>query len=55
MAWHIIPIGDLKEHIEDTTCPCHPDVIFENEEMFIVHNAFDGREKVERLLEISKN
>lgn len=44
MALHIIPINDLKEHKELTTCECCPSVKFENGEMIIVHNSFDGRE-----------
>lgn len=41
----IVPENDLIEHIEhSTTCECLPNVIFENGEMIIVHNALDGRE-----------
>ena len=41
---NIIPLNDLKEHIEDSTCNCRPSLIVENGEMIIVHNSFDGRE-----------
>lgn len=41
---NIIPLYDLKKHIEDTTCDCCPEVEFENGEMIIIHNSFDGRE-----------
>mgnify|MGYP003402519020 FL=1 len=44
MAIHIIPINDLREHEELTTCDCSPKVEFENGEMIIIHNSFDGRE-----------
>lgn len=44
MAIHIIPINDLKEHEETTTCECCPNVEFENGEMIIIHNSFDNRE-----------
>lgn len=49
--WNIIPTNDLKEHIEDSTCPCHPRIKFENGEMIIVHNSWDGREFIEQLTE----
>ncbi len=41
----IYPINDIIEHEENsTTCPCNPEVIFENGEMIIIHNALDGRD-----------
>lgn len=49
---HILPINDLQEHEEETTCKCEPRVIFENGEMIVVHNSFDGREAVEMANEI---
>ena len=44
MIYHALPINDIKEHEEQSTCHCKPEVIFENGEMIIVHKAFDGRE-----------
>jgi len=44
MALHIIPINDIKEHDELSTCECCPSLEFENGEMIFVHNSFDGRE-----------
>lgn len=42
---NIIPIDDIKEHIEDSTCHCFPMVeILENGEIMIIHNSYDGRE-----------
>lgn len=42
---NIIPIDDIKEHIEDSTCQCYPKVeILENGEIMIIHNSYDGRE-----------
>lgn len=49
MAIHIVPINDLKEHEETSTCECCPRVEFENGEMIIIHNSFDGREKYEEV------
>jgi len=47
---NILPINDIKPHTEDSTCECNPDVIFENGEMIVVHNSFDGRERKEELI-----
>ena len=45
MVWHILPVDDTKEHIEESTCECLPQVeILENGDMLIIHNAYDGRE-----------
>ena len=46
---NIIPLNDLKNHIEDSTCECCPKVEFVNGEMIITHNSFDGRELLENL------
>ena|SRR5690606_23827798 len=46
---NIIPVNDLKEHIENSTCGCNPKVEFENGEMIIIHNSYDGRELREDL------
>jgi len=48
MAIHIIPINDLKEHEELSTCDCCPVVQFENGEMIFIHNSYDGRELKEK-------
>ena len=55
MAIHITPIGDLEPHEENTTCKCEPKVIYENGEMIVIHNSFDGREGVEITNEILNN
>jgi hypothetical protein len=44
---HILPLNDLHEHEESSTCHCDPEIIEENGEIIIVHNSFDGREGVE--------
>ena len=41
---NIIPVNDWIEHQEATTCICEPEIIFENGEMIVIHNAADGRE-----------
>lgn len=49
---HVMPIDDIEEHEESTTCKCEPKVLHENGEMIVVHNSFDGREGVEWANEI---
>ena len=41
---HIIPIGDLKEHTEQSTCECMPSAEVVNGETIIIHYSYDGRE-----------
>jgi hypothetical protein len=53
--WHIIPINDLKEHEDSSTCHCHPEVSIEDGDMFIVHNSFDRRELKEDFVENIKD
>lgn len=48
---NVLPINDLMEHIEDSTCKCNPKVVFENGEMIVIHNSYDKRELVEVTLE----
>lgn len=55
MIYHIIPINDLKEHEDNSTCHCHPEVHLENNDIFIVHNSYDGREIKEKFIENIKN
>lgn len=44
-TYHVMPINDLEEHTEETTCACMPSVTFlENGNMLVVHNSYDGRE-----------
>lgn len=53
---HIIPLNDLKEHLAfGTGCSCEPYIIYEEEEVIVVHNSFDGREGVEWANEILNN
>ena len=46
---NILPENDLKEHVESSICDCNPSVEFENGEMIIIHNSYDGRELLEDL------
>lgn len=39
----VIPIDDLKEHIEGMECHCKPII----KDGVIVHSSYDGREAIE--------
>lgn len=53
---NILPVNDLKEHTENSTCECRPVVEFSNGEMLVIHNSYDGREHKEELFNnISQN
>lgn len=42
---HVLPVDDLKPHIESQACKCQPRVdTFKNGNRVITHNSFDGRE-----------
>lgn len=46
----VLPIDDIEEHDEQsTTCKCNPSVIFEDGNMILVHDAFDGRQELEKV------
>lgn len=49
---NVYPINDTEDHDLKSTCKCNPKIIFENGEMIVVHNSFDGREGVEWVNEI---
>ena len=55
MNWHVLPVDDIEEHEQSTTCKCEPKVIHENGDIIIVHNSFDGSEGIEWANEILKN
>ena len=47
---HVLPIGDLMDHVESRSCWCYPRHEDENGRptdvgpMIVIHNALDGRE-----------
>jgi len=52
MIYHILPTNDLEPHEESSTCKCLPEVeVIDNGDMLIIHNSFDGREQVEKLVQ----
>ena len=49
----VTPLNDIKPHNDySTTCECNPDVEIVNNEIIIIHNAFDKRELDEQINEI---
>lgn len=51
---NVIPENDLRPHLLGVDCHCNPRVIKEGASQIIVHNAYDGREIVEELLQNKK-
>ena len=45
---HVLPIGDLREHVEARECWCRPRLTEESGSVIVSHNAADGRELVEK-------
>lgn len=55
MIWHILPINDLKEHQEESTCECEPkSEILDSGDILIIHNSYDGREIIEQVNDLIK-
>lgn len=55
MTWNILPVNDLIEHSNDSTCECHPVVeIMEDGDILCIHNSYDGRERKEELIKSIK-
>lgn len=54
--YHVIPLNDLREHLETIIppCPCNPRIERENDSVICIHNSFDGREGLEMAKEILK-
>jgi hypothetical protein len=46
---HVLPIDDLREHVENRDCWCKPVLSrTDDNRILVTHNALDGRELVER-------
>jgi hypothetical protein len=41
---HVVPLNDLREHVETRACWCGPRVESEGDTTTVVHHAADGRE-----------
>ncbi len=38
--YHVLPVGDEKEHVQSKDCACGPRI----ENNLVIHNAYDNRE-----------
>lgn len=48
MIWHILPVNDIKEHVEASTCHCNPIVkVLEGGDLLVIHSSYDRREDFE--------
>lgn len=46
---HVMPVEDLREHVERDDCWCRPLVLrSEDSDRVVIHHSEDGRELVER-------
>lgn len=53
MIWHLLPVKDTEEHLEESTCKCEPKIeVQDNGDLLVIHNSFDRRELIEEALEI---
>lgn len=43
-SWHIVPVGDIKEHVNSPYCWCEPVIDPCSDGLLYIHNALDGRE-----------
>jgi hypothetical protein len=46
---NVIPLDDIEEH-SASGCRCKPTVYFVSDRCIIIHNSFDGREIIEKLI-----
>jgi len=51
---NVLPVGDIKSHIEDATCSCNPRVEIVGANLLIVHRAWDNRELFEEITRFLK-
>lgn len=49
---HVMPVGDLREHIMSADCPCKPDIEVVGADLIYIHHSWDGREYFEEIDEI---
>lgn len=47
-TWHVVPLNDLKEHVDAETCWCRPDVEYVGVGTIVTHHAMDERESYEQ-------
>lgn len=55
MTWHMLPVDDIEDHDESSTCKCEPGCqVMEYGDIMIIHNLFDRREGLEITNQILK-
>ena len=47
-VFHVLPVSDLREHVESLSCWCSPDLELESHGAIITHHSMDGRELIEK-------
>lgn len=47
--YHVVPLNDIIEHEDSSTCQCCPTIVIKDGEMICIHNAMDNREDLEGL------
>lgn len=52
--YHITPENDTYKHDESQDCICDPKVEVINNNIVVIHNAFDRREIIEEFNEVLK-
>lgn len=46
--WHVLPLGDLRDHEPDVNCWCHPQLLDDDDAGNVyMHTSMDGREAFE--------
>ena len=43
--YHVVPIGDLKDHVCSEHCWCEPKMDPDGDGLIYIHNSLDGRER----------
>lgn len=48
-AWHVVPLGDLRDHEPNSDCWCRPALLDDddNDSDVYIHHSLDGRELYE--------
>lgn len=52
---HIVPLNDLRKHLEESGCWCVPEEDIRPDSIVYVHNALDKREIFEQNPEFKEN
>ena len=54
--WHILPVNDIKKHIQHEECWCDPRIeVMDNGDRLVIHNSKDQREFLIERIELNYN